>query len=411
MELKIKYQYSYFLHLFMVKENRYVKYILKLLKNPNCKLRIFQKEKDIGIYTHFVPKIRNYMFSTFTFNKSKIKNFEELSLDTRAAILAKMPCVMFEYNFPRDIQGKTEENEGIFFNIQKVEIICFNTGICFLNIKTNVEDSNKFSDILNFNYKFRNMTSDEELSGYDNIKILADKFDDVKTFRAFIKELTGPNQLEIKNIDIDTERFLTFSYTWLEQEAWTKEEDFNNIKSMYMKYVKILSNDNNTLYNLNEAKILSNWNYAKLGMTKAGTTLFTSGIEINNYTVLPHQYENEYLYTYILSVYMKIYIKLINLELREGIDVQKARKKFVDFTKNLWIQETTIDDIGTEFYHNLRTVLELDNLYLETKNQYDVLYKEMNIEKNTNANKIIIVILTISLIVTTLNFMALMGFI
>ena len=96
MELKTKYQYSNFLYPFMVKENRYVKYMLKLLKNPYCKLKIFQKEKDIGIYTYFVPKIRNYMFSTFTFNKAKIKKFEELSVDTKAAVFAKMPCVIFE---------------------------------------------------------------------------------------------------------------------------------------------------------------------------------------------------------------------------------------------------------------------------------------------------------------------------
>ena len=49
MELKTKNQYSNFLYPFMVKENRYVKYMLKLLKNPYCKLKIFQKEKDIGI--------------------------------------------------------------------------------------------------------------------------------------------------------------------------------------------------------------------------------------------------------------------------------------------------------------------------------------------------------------------------
>ena len=120
MELKTKYQYTYFLYPFMVKENRYLKYMLKLLKNSDCKLKIFQKEKDIGIYKCFVPNIRNYMFSTFTFNKAKIKKFEELSVDTKAAILAKMPCVMFEYNFPKDIQGKTEGKEGIFFTIQKI---------------------------------------------------------------------------------------------------------------------------------------------------------------------------------------------------------------------------------------------------------------------------------------------------
>lgn len=411
MELKTKYQYTYFLHPFMVKENRYLKYILKLLKNPNCKLKIFQKEKDIGVYTYFVPKIRNYMFSTFTFNKAKIKKFEELSVDTKAAVLAKMPCVMFEYTFPKGIQGKTEGQEGIFFTIQNIEIICFNTGICFLNIKTNIENSTKFSDILNFNYKFRSIAVEDEFSSFDNIRIQTDIFEDVKVLKSFIKEITGPNQLEIKNIDIDTERFLTYSYTCIDQENWNKEEDFNNIKSMYTKYMKILPSDNNTLYSSEETKTMSNWNYAKMGITKAGTTLFTSSAEINNYTLLPFEFENEYLYTYILSLYMKIYIKLINLELKQGLDVKKARKRFIDFTKNLWIQEITIDDIGTLYYHNLRKVLELDNLYLETKNKYDVLYKEMNIEQNTIANRTIIVILSVSAILSILNFMALLGII
>lgn len=411
MELKTKYQYTYFLYPFMVNENRYLKYILKLLKNPNCKLKIFQKEKDIGIYNYFVPKIRNYMFSTFTFNKSKIKKFEELSVDTKAAVLAKMPCVMFEYTFPKDIQGKTDDKEGIFFTIQKMEIICFNTGICFLNIKTNIENSDKFSDVLNFNHKFRSLTVDEELNGYENIRIQTDIFDDVKVLKSFIKEITGQNQLEIKNIDVDTEKFMTYGYTCIDQENWNKEEDFNNIKSIYTKYAKILPNDNNTLFNPSETKIMSNWNYARLGITKAGTTLFASNAEISNYTVLPCQYENEFLYTYVLSLYMKIYIKIINLDLKQGIEAKKARKKFIDFTKNLWIQELTIDDIGTLYYHNLRNVLELDKLYLEAKNKYDVLYKEMNIEKNTSANKVIIAILMVSLIISILNFMALMGLI
>lgn len=409
MELKTKYQYTYFLHPFMVKENRYTKYILKLLKNPNCKLKVFQKEKDIGIYTYFVPKIRNYMFSTFTFSKTKIKKFEELSIDTQSAILAKMPCVMFEYTFKKDIQGKTEGKEGIFFKIQKMEIICFNTGICFLSIKTNIENSSKFSEVLNFNYKFRSITAEEELSSYDNIRIQTDTFEDVKKLKTFIKEITGPNQLEIKNIDIDTERFFTYSYTCIEQEHWNKEEDFNSLKAIYTKYAKILPNDNNTLFTSDESKIMSGWNYAKLGISKAGTTLFTSGFEINNYTILPHEYENQYLYTYILALYMKIYIKLINIEIKEGINIKKAIKAFVEFTKNLWIQEITIDDIGTIYYHNLQNTLELDKLYLETKNEYDVLYKDMNIEKNTKANRTIIIILIISLIFSILNFMALTG--
>ena len=36
MELKIKYQYSYFIHPFVIKESKYQKYLLKLLKNKKC---------------------------------------------------------------------------------------------------------------------------------------------------------------------------------------------------------------------------------------------------------------------------------------------------------------------------------------------------------------------------------------
>ena len=92
---------------------------------------------------------------TFAINGHTGKIYGELPIDTKAAILAKNPCTIFEYTIKKDIQGKTAERNGIFFKIPKIEIICFNTGICFLCIKTNIEESDKFSDLLNFNYKFR----------------------------------------------------------------------------------------------------------------------------------------------------------------------------------------------------------------------------------------------------------------
>ena len=58
---------------------------------------------------------------------------QELPVETRAAILSNYPCTIFEYDLPKDIQGKTGEKDGIFFNIQKVEIICFSNGICFIS--------------------------------------------------------------------------------------------------------------------------------------------------------------------------------------------------------------------------------------------------------------------------------------
>ena len=77
MELKTKYQYTYFIHPYVVKETRYIKYLAKLLKDKNCKLKIFQKQKDLKIYQYFLPKIREYLFSSFSFSNAKIKKLEE----------------------------------------------------------------------------------------------------------------------------------------------------------------------------------------------------------------------------------------------------------------------------------------------------------------------------------------------
>ena len=55
---KIKYQYSYFIHPFVIKENKYQKYLLKLLKNKNIRVRIFRKESDLRLYKYFLPKMQ-----------------------------------------------------------------------------------------------------------------------------------------------------------------------------------------------------------------------------------------------------------------------------------------------------------------------------------------------------------------
>ena len=43
-ELKTKYQYTYFIYPYLVDEKKYDKYILKLFKNKKCKFQIFEKE-------------------------------------------------------------------------------------------------------------------------------------------------------------------------------------------------------------------------------------------------------------------------------------------------------------------------------------------------------------------------------
>ena len=104
-----------------------------------------------------------------------------------------------------------------------------------------------------------------------------------------------------------------------------------------------------------------------------------------------------------MAIYTKIYLRKINLDFKQGIDVKKARKEFIYFTQNLWINEVTLDDTGSLFYQNLKDVLELNSIYFDTKNKYDVLYKEMNIEKTAKNNVAIIAILLVTLIINLIN--------
>ncbi|MFR3783169.1 MAG: hypothetical protein ACLTXR_05120 [Clostridia bacterium] len=88
--------------------------------------------------------------------------------------------------------------------------------------------------------------------------------------------------------------------------------------------------------------------------------------------------------------------------------VKKARKEFIDFTKKIWIQEITEDEIGTVLNHRMQETFELEKLYGEVKNKYDVLYKDLNIEKNKTVTILIAVILVASLLFNILNFITLM---
>lgn len=403
MELKTKYQYTYFIYPYVIKETKYTKYLLKLLKDENCKLRTFRKEKDLDLYSYFSHRARNYMFGSFNLSKTKLAKLEELPLDTKAAILAKSPCVMFEYTLKKDIQGKTSERNGIFFKIPKIEIICFNTGICFLCIKTNIEESDRFTDLLNFNYKFRDINQEfGSMNNYDNIRVQTDYFDDVKYFREFIENLTGPTT-EAMKLDIDTERFLTFSYVCIDQESWNNTNEFEQIRGNYIKFLNILPSDNSVSYSKEDMKVISKWKYAKLGITKQGVTLFSSSYDMNNYTVFPKEFEEKYLYTYILAMYTKIYLTKINLEFCQGLNIRKTRKEFIEFTQTLWINEVTLEDTGSLFYQNLKEVLELNTSYFDTKNKYDILYKEMNIETSAKNNIAITAILIITLVINAIN--------
>ena len=119
---------------------------------------------------------------------------------------------------------------------------------------------------------------------------------------------------------------------------------------------------------------------------------------------MPDKFENEYFYTYILNLYKKIYLKKLETEFKKSSNLKVTRKKFIEFTKNLWVLDITEDEIGSNINYRLSKIFELDKLYYEIKTKYDILYKEMNIEKNSKGIIFVTIILVISLIFNVLNY-------
>ena len=403
MELKTKFQYTYFIHTFLINKSRYYKYIAKLLKDEKFNLRIFQKEKDLELYSYFLPRMRNFLFKTFELNKERLEKLDELPFDTKTAIIAEMPCVTFEYDLQKDLQGKTIDDNSIFFKIQKVSVLCFNTGICFLAIKTNIEESDKFADVLNFNYKFRDIN--QEYNNYDDIKLQADYFEDMQEIKNFIVDITGPN-FDAMKIDLNVERFYTFSYSCIDQSAWNVNTTFENIKPEFLKYIEILPDDQGDNVKEN-AKILSNNKFSKIGVSKLGVNLLSSDVDINNYTILTEEYENQYFYTYILALYSKAILKKLDYDFKMGKNIEKTRKEFIEFTKKIWVQETTSEDFGSLLYQNIRKALEVEEQYGKIKSKYDILYRELKIEKTERMSIFIAIVLVITLIFNILNWLGL----
>ncbi len=407
MELKVKYQTSYFIYPFIIKQERYQRYILKLLKNKNIELKLFNKKVDTDLYCYFLPQILKYAFYSFGIYEDQRKELNEMDIKLKAKVISEFPCATFEYKLKKELQAKTGEENVIFFKIQRIQVICFNTGICFLVLKTNVEDTNKFEDVIDFNYKFRDINSEvNHLRAIDNIKIQNNTFSDIKKMPELIKEITG-NMEETKKANIDTNRFLIYSYICLDQEYWSNQEDFDKIEKEFYKYANVLPSSFNSKFNNEKLNIVNLGQYIKIGVTKVGVNLLTSSINTINYTVLPNNHENQYMYTYILTLYKRIFLKKIMNEYKASSNIEKVSRKFNKFVNELWTLDMTNDDNGNLLQEELEKTLELDKLYEKVKNQYDVQYKKMKVEKNTKTNKILITILVLSLGLNIINFILL----
>lgn len=281
-------------------------------------------------------------------------------------------------------------------------------------MKTNLEGTNNFSDILNFNYKFKDIYSElSVLKNYENIRIQTDTFKDIKDILELIEQVTGVNRKRknTKN-DIISDRFYTFSYACLESEFWNDRNGLEKYINDFHRFVNVLPSNypadfNQDIYTEN-TEIIDKLKYYRISVTKQASNLICSGMDTYNFTRLPYEYENEYFYTYIITLYQKVFLMKLDSEFKEFEKINILRQEFIKFTKQVWEKEITLSDNGSLYYGALKDVLELEDLYNESKNKYEIIYKDLNIEKNNKYYTILIMLLIFSLCLNLINVLFLM---
>lgn len=140
------------------------------------------------------------------------------------------------------------------------------------------------------------------------------------------------------------------------------------------------------------------------GISTAGMNLLTSSINTVNYTNLPYEFENEYFYNYILALYQKFYFSKILCDFKAYTKYSKSAIKFVEFTNDVWVHECTNNDNGILLYKEAKEVLNLKEKYKNVKEQYDIIFKGFKMKNSDILNKVIFILLAISIITNIFNF-------
>ena len=405
-EEKFKYQYTYHI-LPYIYEGRYDEYLTRLLKDTNIIEYRYDKIKNLEIFSYFKKDILESMFYEFPY-----KETEKISIQKKVNKLLKYESVTFEYDIIDKEKNKismndivrvagneeynnNEKNRGnIKFDIEDFKIIVFKSGIAFIILKTVLINTRYISDIMDFNYRFKSILSKRDIiKKLDNIEIclFGDEVNGFEKLKQIILNYVGKN----KNNKLleNNEEFYTFSYLCMDNIYINEENNKNILKNIYLKYSRILQSSYDT-EGLDEETIVSkNMTEIKdtnIGITKISSMLLCSGIDPFNFTVLPRDYETKMLYTYIITLYQKLFLVMINKELTsENNKKQKlGRIKFNDFISKMWYNEITLSEKGSIYYEYLKKILEINKTFDETQLKYKLIFRYNKTSKSNIFYKI-----------------------
>lgn len=401
MKIPIKYHYTYFILPFVIDKNNYEGYVENILKKDFFKYKTYTKKEYPELFLNFSNDVTDSLFNSKKLNK--------LPHHVKVNIIKNQNLNIFEYTNKQDLVGilnKDKDENSIEFNIQNIKLFLFKNGICFLLFKTNIENKD-FEDVLDFNYRFREIISElNKLQKFQSIKISESKYDSLKEFKVFIKNLIDINLEDIPKYT-NMDNFYTFAYTCLENSAWNENTDPDVLTNIVQKYMKNYSSSYNTDISKIGANLQTEYEFRKIGITKTSSNLLCSGVDPYNFGYLPVEYETIYLFTYILSLFYKISLiflnkRINNLKENDNIGFKRILNDLNYFNKNFWSIELSNSQRLTNYFNSLVEGLNLNNSYLTLISKINLIYKENKLDENITIKRNIFIILFIILLVIVL---------
>jgi hypothetical protein len=415
MSLSAKYQYTHFIYPFLIEKSKYTGFINNLLDHEkDWKLKIHNQKEDEETYNFFLPYMRKFLFPTLFWNNEFIKKYKSLGNSSKASVLRKASCIMFDFNLDNIKVGTVSKRryDIIDFNIISIRVICFEPGVCFLDIKTEVEDDSEnidFDKILDFNNMFREITPKNTNKSKLNIK--AKGIDNIHDITIFIKSIiSGFENNDINKIYYD--KMFTYSYVCVGRENWNESTNFDSLKNDFYKFQYVVDSKSSAIFNNDCTKLdentYSRWKYSMFGFSRESGVVLVSEEERYNITKMPHNFEKDYLYMLLLAFYQRM--SLINflqdLLKKDKTMIPKLNYELTKFTHFSWFSQITNSEHGMDIWKRWQSAFELSELYDEVHKEYVEYYNTVVTSGQSKINIILIIMYTVSVIFSGLQIVA-----
>ncbi|MEG1705293.1 MAG: hypothetical protein RR290_01805 [Clostridia bacterium] len=412
MSLKVKYQYTHFIYPFVVENKKYTDYIKNIvMQEKNWKLKIHKQKEDEETYNFFLPYMKKFLFPTLFWNERDIKKYKNMTENQKVNILKKSSCITFDFNLDSiKIGSVNKKRYGLIeFDIVNVKLICFEPGICFLDIKAEVQDESEnieFDKILDFNNIFRNITP--ENLNQNNLNIQAKDLNNVNDIFEIINSLIkGFASSDLERICYD--KMFTYSYVCLDKNDWNNDSDFSKLQNDFYKLQYVTDSKSTSIFNNNcnslKDNTYSRWNYSMFGFSRESGVVLVSEKELYNITKMPHNFEKSYMYMLFLAFYQRLsLINFLQDLLKEDKSmIHKQNKKLTKFTHFSWFSQITNSEHGMDIWKNWQKAFELQELFDEVHKQYVEYYNLVVASGQNKINAILIILYTVSVIFTGLQ--------